>query len=62
MLDLGLDIKVVKLLEDTKDNVKNTPLLNNNVKKLDKRNLFRYFSGGDKKSITYSKKKCLQLV
>jgi PHD/YefM family antitoxin component YafN of YafNO toxin-antitoxin module len=25
MLDLGLDIKVVKL-EDTKDNVKNTPL------------------------------------
>jgi hypothetical protein len=26
MLDLGLDIKVVKLLEDTKDNVKNTPL------------------------------------
>jgi hypothetical protein len=23
---------------------------------MDKRNLFRYFSGGDKKSITYSKK------
>jgi hypothetical protein len=49
MLDLGLDIKVVKLLEDTKDNVKIHTSLNNNVKKLDKRNLFRYFSGGDKK-------------
>jgi hypothetical protein len=32
MLDLGLDIKVVKLLEDTKDNVKKYTPLNNNVK------------------------------
>jgi hypothetical protein len=61
MLDLGLDIKVVKLLEDTKDNVKNTPLrliitLKNwtNAIYLD---IFRVVI----KSITYSKKS-LQLV